>query len=136
MVLISQGYEAEGLQAGGLYWSLNLRLGFDSAHGLEHLRHAVNGSGAGLERDLHEIARGEFALQLKQAAGYGNGLKFCARSAAAFNLNGSWNGTVEMDSGRTPGGVGLGEVGHIQRYYDTGPRAVADYQSTWPRAYA
>jgi hypothetical protein len=51
-------------------------------------------------------------------------------------VNGSRNGSVEMDSGRTPGGVGLGEVGHSQKYYRTGRRAGADYQSTCPRAYA
>ena len=85
MVLISQGYEAERLEA----WALYLRFGFGLAHRLEHLRHGVHRAGAGLEGDFNEIAGGEFTLQLQQAAGYGNGLKFCARSAAAFNLDGS-----------------------------------------------
>ena len=112
MVLISQGYEAEGLQAGRFY--LRLHLGFRPAHGLEHFCHAVDGSGTSLESDFYKVAGGELALQLKQAAGYGNGLKFCARATAAFHEDGSWNGTVEMDSGRAPGGVGLGEVSHAE----------------------
>lgn len=136
MVLISQGYEAEGLEARRFCRWLYLCSSLGLTHRLEHLRHAVHRPGTGWEGDFHEIAGGEFALQLEQAAGYGNGLKFCARSTAAFHEDGSWSGTVEMDSGRTPGGVGLGEVGHSQTYYDTGRRAVADYQSTWPRAYA
>jgi hypothetical protein len=112
MVLISEGYEAEGLQAGGFY--LRLRLGFRAAHRLQHFCHAVDRAGLGLEGDLYEIAGGELALQLQQASGYGNGLKFCARSTATFYENGSWNGTIEMDSRRAPGGVGLGEVSHAK----------------------
>jgi|ERR1700722_9623154 hypothetical protein len=133
MVLITQGYKAEGLKTGALSFGSCLRLhlgfGFGPAHGLEHLCHSVDWAGAGLKGYFYEIAGGEFALQLKQATGDGKGLKFCARSAAAFDLDGSGDGTVEMDSGRTPGGVGLGEVGHSQEYYDTAKWAGADYQS-------
>jgi hypothetical protein len=136
MVLIAQGYEAEGLEAGRLGWWLYLRPGLGLTHRLEHLSHTMHWSGTGSEGDFHEIAGAKLALQLEQAAGYRNGLKVCARSTAAFHEDGGWSGTIEMDTGRTPGGVGLGEVGHSQKYYDTGQRAVADYQSTWPRAYA
>jgi len=119
MVLIAQGHEAEGLKTGALGWGLYLGFGFRPAHGLEHFGHAVDWAGAGLEGYFYEIAGGELALQLEQTAGDGNGLKFCARAASAFNLNGSSDGTVEMDSGRAPGGVGLGEMGHSHEYYDT-----------------
>src|SRR5271166_2468526 len=138
MVLVSQGYEAKGLKTRALRLRLRLYLGFGFglAHRLEHFRHRVDRARTGLKGDLYEFTGGEFALQLEHAAGYGNGLKFCARSASAFNLNGSGDGTVEMDSGRTPGGVGLGEVGHSQRYYDTGRKGGGDYQSTCPRAYS
>src|ERR1700733_11706740 len=129
MVLITEGYKAEGLKTGALRLPLKLSFGLRPAHGLEHFRHSVDWAGAGLKGYFYEIASGEFALQLEQATGDGKGLKFCARSAAAFDLDGCGDGTVEMDSGRTPRGVGLGEVGHSQKYYDTAKWARADYQS-------
>jgi hypothetical protein len=50
--------------------------------------------------------------QLEQAAGYGNGLEcsFCA--PAVFETDRSQYGIAELDPGRAPRRVRLGEVGH------------------------
>ena len=122
VILIAEGDETEGLEAGAL--------SLTAAHGPQHLGHGVDRTGARLEGNFHEITSGEFALHLEQAAGDGNGLKLCARAATALHMDGSCNGSVEVDSGRTPGGVGLGEVSHSQRHYDTGREGGADYQSS------
>lgn len=89
-----------------------------------------------MESDFDEIAGGKLLLDLKQSAGNGDGLEFCARSLATFRMNCSGNGSVELESGRTPVGVGLGEVSHSQWNYAIGRAAGADYQSTCTRAYA
>src|ERR1700690_330492 len=126
MIAVAQGNKTKGLQTRAL------RLG----HGLEHLCHAKHRPGAGLKAYFHEIAGGKLRLKLKQAAGNGYRLEFCARSLASGGMNGSRNGTIELDSGRTPVGVGSGEVGHSQLHYDTRRPGRADYQSTCTRAYA
>ena len=102
MIVVSESYEAERLQARA----------FKLARGGQHFRHAMDGTGTGVEGDLDEIAGGKLSLDAEQAAGDGKGLEFCARTPAALGMNRSRNGSVEMYSGRTPGGVGLGEMGH------------------------
>ena len=126
VISVAQGYKTERLETR----ALNL------THGLEHFRHAKDGPGAGLKGDFHEIAGGKLLLKLKQAAGNGYRLEFCARSLAPVGMNGSRNGSIELYSGRTPVGVGLGEVGHSHLDYAMSPAPAADYQSSWPRAYA
>jgi len=126
VVVVAQGNKAEGLKARAL----------QLAGGREHFRHPVDGTGAGMESDFDEIAGGKLLLDLKQSAGNGDGLEFCARSLATFRMNCSGNGSVELESGRTPVGVGLGEVSHSQWNYAIGRAAGADYQSTCTRAYA
>ena len=126
VISVAQGNKTERLETR----ALNL------THGLKHFRHAKDGPGAGLKGDFHEIAGGKLLLKLKQAASNGYRLEFCARSLASVGMNGSRNGSIELYSGRTPVGVGSGEVGHNQLHYDIRAPARADYQSTCPRAYA
>lgn len=104
VIAVAQGNKAERLQTR----ALRLR------HGLEHLRHAKDGPGAGLKGDFYEIAGGKLFLKLQQAAGNGYRLEFCARALASVGMNGSRNGSIELYSGRTPVGVSSGEVGHSQ----------------------
>lgn len=126
MVLVSQGHEAKWLKTCAL----------QLARGRQHFRHRVNGTGAAVKGYFYEIARGQLMLHLQQSAGNGYRLKFCARSTAALSMNGSRNRSIELYSRRTPVGVGLGEVGHSHLDYAMSPAPTADYQSTWPRAYA
>lgn len=126
MVLVSQGHEAKWLKTCAL----------QLARGRQHFSHGVNGTGAAVKGYFYEIARGELMLHLQQPAGNGNRLKFCARALAALSMNGSSNRSIELYSGRTPVGVGLGEVGHSHLDYAMSQSPAADYQSTWPRAYA
>ncbi len=102
MIVVSESYEAERLQARALKLS----------RGREHLRHAMDGTGPGVEGDLDEVACRKLRLDTEQAAGDGKRLKFSARTLAAFGMNRGRNGSIEMYSGRTPMGVGLGEMGH------------------------
>ena len=102
MIVVSESNEAERLQARAL----------KLARGRQHFRHAMDGTGPGVEGDLDEIAGGKLLLDAEQAAGYGKRLEFCARTLAAFGMNRSRNGSIEMYSGRTSVGVGLGEMGH------------------------
>jgi hypothetical protein len=126
VISVAQGNKTEGLETRALRFM----------HRLEHFRHAKDGPGGGLKSDFHEIAGGKLLLKLKQAAGNRYRLEFCARSLASVGMNGSRNGSIELYSGRTPVGVGSGEVGHNQLHYDISGPARADYQSTCPRAYA
>ena len=124
MVFISQGNEAERLQAGALVL----------ARGVQHFSHAVNGTRAGVERDLDEISSGEFMLQLQQATGDGNGLELGARLLATFGQNGSADRSIEFYAGRTMIGIALGEVSHSQLNYATPAKTERDYQSACTEA--
>jgi hypothetical protein len=107
MVVVAQGHKTEGLKTRG----------GKLARRLEHLRHRIDGTRPAVKSYLYEIAGGELLLHLQQAAGYGNRLKFCARTLAALGMDGSRNGTIELYAGRTPVGVGLGEMGHSHMDY-------------------
>jgi len=107
MVVVAQGHKTERLKTRGR----------KLARGLQHLRHRIDGARPAVESYFHEIAGGELMLHLQQAAGYRDRLKFCARTLAALGMDSSRNGTVELYSGRTPVGVGLGEVGHSHMDY-------------------
>jgi len=63
-------------------------------------------------------------------------LEFCARLLATFGVEGCPNRSVEVESGRTLLGVGLGGVRHSHMNYATAEKVGADYQSTCTRAYA
>ncbi len=89
-----------------------------------------------MEGNLDEVAGRERVLELEHAAGYGNRLKFCARTLATFGMNSSRNGTIELDTGCTTVGVGSGEVGHSHLHYVMGGQNRADYQSACTREYA
>ena len=104
MIAVAQGNKSERLETR----ALRLR------HGLQHLRHAKDGPGAGLKGDFDEIAGGKLLLKLQQAAGNGDRLEFCARSLASVGKNGSRNGSIKLYTGRTLVGVSSGEVGHSQ----------------------
>ena len=125
MIVIAQGHKTEGLKTRSCKLSLRL----------EHLRHRVDWTRPAVKSDFYKIARREFMLHLQQAAGNGNRLKFRARTLPAFGMNGSRNGSIELYSGCTPGGVGLGEVGHSLMDYAIKDVSWADYQSTCPQAY-
>lgn len=125
MIVVPQGHKTEGLKTRGCQLAL----------GLQHLRHRIDGTRPAVKCDFYKIASGELVLHLQQAAGYGNRLKFCARTLAALGMNGSRNGSIELYTGRTPVGVGLGEVGHSLMDYAIKHAAWADYQSTCPQAY-
>jgi hypothetical protein len=102
VIVVSKSYEPERLQARALKLS----------RGREHLRHAMDGTRPGVEGDLDKVACGKLGLDTEQAASDGKRLKFCTRTLAAFGMNRSRNRSIEMYSGRTPVGVGLGEMGH------------------------
>ena len=96
-----------------------------------------------LPRTHHRDRQGEAGLsgirkffhrQLQESSGNGYGLKFCARPLAAFRTNGGGNRSVQVHSGRTPAGVGLGELGHSRSNYGIFRRLPADYQSACTRA--
>jgi len=102
MVFIAQRDKAEWLMTSAL----------ELARRRQHFRHAVDGARTSVEGDFDEIANSEFALQLKNTASYGNGLKFCASSLSTFRVNCRCNRSVELNARRSPGGVGLGEMTH------------------------
>jgi hypothetical protein len=102
VVTVSPSNEAKGLQAG----ALKLR------HRLQHFRHAVDGTGPGVEGDLHEIAGGELVLQLEQPTRDGDGLEFGSRALAAFGKDGGTDRSVELHARRPLAGIGLGEESH------------------------
>ena len=126
MIVVAQSHKAERLQT----------CARKLAHRLQHLRHRVDGAGPAVKGYFYEITSGQLMLHLQQSAGNGNRLKFCARTLAAFGMNGCRNGSIELYSGRTPVGVGLGEVGHSHLDYAIRAASCGDYQSTCPRAYA
>jgi hypothetical protein len=78
VVIVAQGNEAKGLQAG------TLKL----AHWRQHFGHAVYSTVPGVKGDLHKITGGESARQLEQTAGDGNSLKFGTRPLATFGNDG------------------------------------------------
>ncbi len=64
MILVSESDEPEGLQARALIL----------ARGGQHFRHAMDGTGPGVEGDLDEVADGKLGLDAQQAAGDGKRL--------------------------------------------------------------
>lgn len=95
MIVVSQGDEAERLQARAL----------KLARWIQHLGHAMDGAGSGVEGNLHEISARKLSLQLEQSAIEGNGLKFGACTLAAFGDYRGCDGSVEFNSGSTLAGI-------------------------------
>lgn len=102
MVVIFDSNEAERLEHSIRYL----------AHGTEDLSHAVHGARLRLKGDFDKIALRQRLGQLQQAACDGNALEFGFRAASVFQTNGSQNRVSELDPGRAPRRVRLGEVGH------------------------
>ena len=84
VILITEGDEAEGLQAGAL----------KLARRVQHFGHAVDGSRPGVERDLDEISSRKLVLQLQQAAVDRERLKFGTRPLTAFGHHGGRNRSI------------------------------------------
>ena len=78
----------------------------------EYFGHAMYGPGLRLECDFDEVTLCQRLSQSEQAAGYGDGLQFSFRAASIFQTNRCQNGISELDPGRAPRGMRLGEVGH------------------------
>jgi hypothetical protein len=104
MVIITQCNEPEWLQdaIGG------------HAGGREHLSHALHPPALNVEGDLNEVAFGERFGQMQEAAGDGNALESAFCALAIFQHDQSRNGSSELNAGRAPLRVYLGEVGHSQ----------------------
>lgn len=84
-------------------------------HRAENFGHAVHRTGLSLESNFDKVALGEGLSQTKQSASYGNGLQVSFGATSVFQTDGSQNGISELDPGRAPRGVRLGEVGHRSR---------------------
>ena len=102
MIVVFERDKAKGLQ-----YSLG-----HTPRRAEHFGHAMDRSGMGLKSNFDEVALRKRLGQLQQAAGHRNGLKFRFRAAAVFESNRSQDRISELDPGRAPRWVRLGEVGH------------------------
>lgn len=126
MVIVSESDETEWLQAGAP----------DFPSRPKHLGHAQDLTGTSVKGDFDKVSGNQLTVELKDAAGHGDGLQSCARLLASFDTDGGRDGAIQKKSGCTPVGVGLGEVGHRQQNYATSANGQADYQSACPWAYA
>jgi hypothetical protein len=102
MVVIFQGNEAEGLQYAIRHF----------LHRSENFGHAVHRAGLRLKGNLDEVTLSQRMGDLQQAPSHGNGLEFRFGAPAVFETNRSQDGIAELDPGRAPRRVRLGEVGH------------------------
>jgi hypothetical protein len=102
MVVVLDCHEAEGLQH-----TVSQLL-----HRAQDFRHAMHRSGLSLEGDFHEIALSQRLRQAQQASGHGDGLEFSFGAAAVFEPDCCENRISQLDSGRAPRWVRLGEVSH------------------------
>ena len=102
MVIIFEGHEAERLQHA---------LGHLTHRG-ENFRHAVHQARLRLKSYFDEVALSQRLGHLQQAAGHGNGLEFGFCAPAVLETNRSQDRVSELDPGRAPRWVRLGEMGH------------------------
>lgn len=102
MIIIFDGHKPEWLQHS---------IGHTSGWA-QYLGHAMHRPGLRLERNLDEVTLRQRLSQSQQAAGYGDRLQFSFRAASIFQTDCSQNRISELDPGRAPRGVRLGEVGH------------------------
>src|SRR5215471_21504634 len=107
MIVVSHGDKPKWLQAGAA----------ELVHGRQHLGHPLDSTSAGVESDLHKVARGQSVSQFEQASGQRQGLQFGALVLAAFRVDRSPDGSVQLYAWRTLAGVGLGS--HSQKKYAT-----------------
>lgn len=78
----------------------------------QYLGHAMHRPGLRLKRNFDEVTLRQRLSQSEQAARYRNGLQFSFRAASIFQTDRSQNGISELDPGRAPRGMRLGEVSH------------------------
>ena len=109
MIVVLKGDEAEGLQA-----TLIRELAR-----LEHLGHAVNGPGEGLESDFYKVTLLHGAGQLQKPAGCRNGLQL-GSALPVFVLYQGERGRSELNACCTVIGVGLGKVCHTKPIFHGG----------------
>jgi len=126
MVIVGQCNEPERLQTRAL----------KLARRTQHFGHAMDGARSGVEADLDEVAGGKLVRQLKQTTVHRNRLKFCALPLTIFGHYRGRDRSIEVHTGRTQVGVGLGEVSHSRFKYAMLVAVAADYESTGVRAYA
>ena len=81
-------------------------------HRGENFGHAVHWAGLRLKSDFDKVALSQGMGQLEQATSHGNGLEFSFCAPAVFKTDRSQDGIAELDPGRAPRRVRLGEVGH------------------------
>ena len=79
---------------------------------LEDLGHAVDRARMRLKRYLDERAVSQRMCHLQQPAGDRDGLEFSFSVPAIFQANRSQDRIAQLDPGRAPRRVRLGEVGH------------------------
>ena len=102
MIIIFDGHKPEWLQHS---------IGHTSRRA-QNLGHAMHRPGLCLERNFDEVTLRQRLSQPEQAARYRDGLQFSFRAASIFQTDRSQNGTSQLDPGRAPRGMRLGEVSH------------------------
>ena len=102
MIIIFDGHKPEWLQHS---------IGHTSRRA-QNLGHAMHRPGLRLERNFDEVTLRQRLSQPEQAARYRDGLQFSFRAASIFQTDRSQNGISELDPGRAPRGMRLGEVSH------------------------
>src|SRR5262245_13001660 len=102
MVVVLDCHEAEGLQH-----TVSQLL-----HRAEDFRHAMHRSSLRLKTDFDEIALSQRLRQAQQASSHGDSLEFSFGAATIFEPDRCENGISQLDSGRAPRWVRLGEVSH------------------------
>jgi hypothetical protein len=102
MIVVLDRHEAKGLQ----------HTVSQPLHRAQDFRHAMHRSSLRLESNFHEIALSQRLRQAQQASGHGYGLEFSFGAAAIFKPDRCENGISQLDSGRAPRWVRLGEVSH------------------------
>ena len=88
----------------------------DAVRGLsrraEDFGHAVHRARFGLKGNFYKVALRELMRQPQQPTRGRNGLEFCSGAAAVFHPNRSQDRVAQLDPGRAPRRVRLGEMGH------------------------
>jgi hypothetical protein len=101
VVVVTHGYETKRLKYASRRFSQRV----------EHLCHALDVSGLGLNGNFDEIAFGECSLKLQQPPSQRKRLDFASGSLAVAQFN-QGGGGLKLNASSTVGGVGLGIVRH------------------------
>ena len=102
VVVILDGHETEGLEHA-------IR---ELLHRAEDFGHAMYRPGLRLEGNFYEVALSERLRDAQQPSSHGDGLEFSFGAAAIFEPDRCEDGISQLDSGRAPRWVRLGEVSH------------------------